>query len=542
MFEKFKKNFGMGSEGAAKEVIIDVTDNNYFVVGNNFPPIQHKERLDRYKRNRDIFKGEHFTHLSKYNMGKNYNDLLYVSINLAGVICKKNADFLFGEQIQVYSGKEEKSAEQESITKLLENNDIHILNYESALSNAYRGDSFFKVRYGQEFGGEIPEEVDTKRVIIEHIAAESVFPEVSMFNRNKIVAYHVAVPVKVLIDGRQEWQLFVESHYAGRIEHRVFNLVAKEIEYKGAFAEVVGWKIDSEVVSARRVEYTGVSMPLVVHIPNYALDESWEGLDDITEHIPVLEEINNRLTQISDILNRHADPMMVVPAGILGEDENGQPIFHVQRDKVVEVMGKDDIKPEYVTWEGQLAHAFKELETLVDLLLTSAEIPGVALGRGDSGTSGSSGLAIKWRMNSLLSKINRKRQYYDRGLKRIFIIAQQLEKVVGVADYELFVPQIVFQDGLPSDETEQATIMSIRTSGMKTLSQKTAIMRLENMTEEQAELEIKRIEEENKKAELVTNADSLFNKPKRKDIDKNDTSKHAEGNPITDKAEEKVEE
>lgn len=545
MFTKLKKTLGIATENSVNpnEIINDTLELTYsdlFKIGGNFPPVTHRERLDRYERNRDIFKGEHFEKLRDFKGSVQHQDLLYVSTNLAGVVCKKNADFLFGEPIQVLSGKEENSEEQKALDRFVEENNIDIQTYESALSNAYRGDAFFKIRYGQEFGGELPDTIDEKRVVIEPIAAESVFPETSLYNRNKIYAYHIAVPQKVSIEGKEAWQLFVESHYAGRIEERVYNLIPKETRYQGSYGEVVLWKIEGEVLNGRNIIYTGATMPLVVHIPNYATDDTWEGIDDITEHIPVLEEINNRLTQISDILNKHADPMLSVPAGILGEDETGQPIFQVQRDKVVEVMGKEDIIPEYITWEGQLSHAFTELETLVDLFLTTAEIPAVALGRGDSGTSGSSGLAIKWRMNSLLAKVNRKRQYYNRGLKQIFVLAQQLEKSVNKAKYEPFVPRIVFQDGLPDDDTEQATVMSIRTNGMKTLSQKTAIMRLENMTEEQAELELKRIEEEDKKAqELITKADSVFNKPMRKDIDKNDTKKHAEGNPVTDKAKEK---
>ena len=57
---------------------------------------------------------------------------------------------------------------------------------------------------------------------------------------------------------------------------------------------------------------------------------------------------------------------------------------------------------------------------------------------------------------------------------------------------------------------EQANIMSIRTGGAKTLSQKSAVMILNNFTEEQAELEIERIKQE--EAEAMETADpSVFN-------------------------------
>lgn len=535
MFDKLKKNLGLGNN----EPVVELTSTEYFRTGKLFPPPSHRERLDRYKRNREIFKGNNLESIKNFNGSKQKQELLYVSANLAGVICKKSADFLFGESISVIAGNGEKSKEQLALNRFALDSGLNILNYESALSNAYRGDSFIKVRYGQEFAGEVPKELDPHKVIIESANPETIFPETSLHDKNKISAYHIAVPVKVSLDGKEAWQLFIESHYAGRIENRVFNLEVKDMEYNGSFAKVTLWKIADEILSARSVINTGVAIPLVVHIPNYATDESWEGIDDITEHIPLLEEINARLTQISSILTSHADPAMVVPAGVLGEDMDGNPLFNVQRDKVFEVMGKDDVVPQYITWEGQLSHAFKELETLLDLFLMAAEIPGVAIGRGGDGTSGTSGLAIKWRMNSLLGKINRKRQYYDRGLKKALWIAQQLEDVIGIADYTPLIPKLEFKDGLPQDNTEQATIMSIRTGGMKTLSQKSAIMRLEDMTEDQAELEVARIEEEQKKElenQATVDTDTLFNAPTNKDVDKNKTEKHAEGNPVTDKA------
>lgn len=535
-FGELDKEFAT-SEG---EVEVSLTPIQYFGTGQMYPPVEHRERIDKYRRNRRLFKGEHFEVFKTFNGSKQRADLLYISINLAGVICKKSADFLFGETVQVKAGNGDSSKEQIAFDKFTDDNGINILTYESALGNAYRGDSFVKVRYGQEYGGETPKELDPPKVIIEPVNSEHVFPETTIYNKNKMLAYHVAVPVMVTVEGEESWQLFVESHYAGRIEYRVYNLEALETKHYGGYSEVIGWKVSGEVIEGRSVVYTGVSMPLIVHIPNYATDDSWEGIDDLSEHIAIFDEINSRLTQIADILDKHSDPAMAVPSGILGEDSNGNPTFHVQRDKVFEVMGKDDVVPTYITWDGQLNQAFTELDKLVDLLLTTAEIPAVALGKSDGGgTSGTSGLAIKWRMNNLLAKINRKRQYYDRGLKQVYMLAQLLEQAVGIADYKLTVPQLSFQDGLPKDDTQEATVMNIRTGGAKTISQKTAIMRMENLTEEQADAEIARIQDEAKAAmEAMPTVDSsIFNSsPTEKPKDNTDTAKHAEGNPETDSA------
>ena len=464
--------------------------NNLFRVGEFYPPVEHQDRINRYKENKKLFKGLHHEVFGNFNGSDRNKELLYISINLAGIICKKSADFLFGEAVRVKAGTGDATNEQKVLDSLIENNDMNILNYESALSNAYRGDSFYKIRYGQEHGGMLPKEIDIPRVIIEAQNAEFVFPEADLYNYSKIKAVHIAVPIHENESSNAGWILDVESHYAGYIEYRRFSMQAISFDARGNASE---WRITGEQPEQNTVVATGVPYPLIVHIPNYSTDDTWEGIDDITEFRPIFDEINNRLSQIASILDKHSDPALAVPSGILGEDQDGRPTFRVAHDKVFEVMGKEDVIPQYITWNGQLNEAFQELDRLVELLLAAAEIPSVALGKGDSGTSGASGLAIKWRMNSLLSKINRKRQYYMKGLKQVLLVAQLLDHAVGAADYKIVTPILQFQEGLPKDKMEEANIMAIRTKGEKTMSLKSALMLYDGITEEQAETEINRI-------------------------------------------------
>lgn len=459
-----------------------------FKRGEYFPSDDHIKRIDRYNKNLNLFKGDHYKAFLENMVGKS-KETLYLSINLPSIICKKSADFLFGDEFKVYSGNGDNTPEQKAFDRFYNDNNLNILTYESALSNAYMGDSFIKVRYGQEYGGMLPKELDPYRVFIENLDPSTVFPETFSYDDSKIMAYHVAV----VTEEENEHFLLVESHYPSRILYTKYQVTPMTYTRDG---EVHQYKIMGEVDEYRHYINTGVPVPLIVHIPNTGIVGSWEGIDDLTEHHSILDEINNRLSQVASILDKHSDPAMAVPTGLLTEDADGYSAFRVAQDKVFEVMGKEDVIPQYITWDGQLQSAFTELDKLIDLLLTTAEIPSVALGRGESGTSGSSGLAIKWRMNSLLTKINRKRQYYQKGLKTIFYIAQLLEVNLGVADYQLTMPILHFNDGLPKDEMEQTNIMAIRTGGAVTMSQKTAIMRLNNMTEQQAEEEIERIKGE----------------------------------------------
>ena len=480
-----------------------------FAKGEFYPPVEHQDRVARYKENKLLVKGQHWDIFRKFNLNKKSN--LYVSVNLAGIIAKKSADFLIGDGVQISAGKEDNSKEQLALDRIKAENDLDILLYESALANAYRGDSFLKVRYGQEYAGMYPEEFDPYRTIVESVNAEYVFPETAKHNSNLITAYHIAIPVRISeseeVTKEKNFKLQVESHYAGRIEYSEFELTVMVTDPTGVPIE---YKIGNQIGQTQVVQ-TGIPIPLVVHIPNFSFDDGWEGLDDLTELKPLFDELNNRLSQVASILDKHSNPALALPMGLMVEDENGRPMFNVQDSKVFELDEKDRI-PQYVTWNGQLQECYSEIDRLIEMILVTAEIPAVALGKGgDAGTSGSSGLAIKFRLNSLISKIKRKRKYYEKGLKKVLLIAQHLEKIVGVADYEVTTPKFIFTDGLDKDEVAMANMMAVRTGGAITMSQKRAIMLLDGLTEEQAEAEIARIEEEQKSQAPSIASPSIFN-------------------------------
>ena len=488
---------------------------NYFEKGNFFPPVEHEERLRRYEENKLLFEGKHKELVDRYQL--NPRGKFYVSVNLAGLISKKSADFLIGDGITVSAGKKTNSNEQRALERLYQDNHLDVRLYESALGNSYRGDAFFKVRYGYEIE-DLDEglQIGERKTHIESIPAKYVYPESSIYDRKKHVAYHIAIPIKVKYgrDGKQmgDWQLELESHYPNRIVRKTKLLQVINQDYDG---KPISWKIGPDAV-APTVEETGIPIPLVVHIPNYTTDDLSLGLDDLTELRPMFDELNNRFSQISNILDKHSDPAMAVPFGLMDVDENGRPIFKVSESKVFEVSDKD-IVPQYITWNGQLQSAYSEIDRLTDEILTVAEVPEVALGKSSSGTSGSSGIAVRMRMNSLLSKVKRKRMYYDDGVKKLLLLAQMIEHEAGAeVDYEITVPKLVFSDGLPKDRSEETSIYLQKTGGAVLMSRKTALMELEGLTEEQAEAEIERIREEEVEAREneveSTGSGDVFNK------------------------------
>ena len=474
-----------------------------FEVGGTYPPKDHLKRIKRYRENTLLVKGEHADVLRKV---ADKNDFAYLVVNLPQLLCKKYADFLFSEEPTFSAGKDDKSEEQKALERLIADNSLQKKNFKSAFSNSYKGDSFYKVRWAQTYNGLENEKDDPFKVIIDVQNPEIVFPETVPGDYNTIYGYNIAYPVSTKINGKDYWKLIVEAHYPNRIENSRYEMTPSKT-YKGKILE---WTIDSKLalpINIPAVYKTGVKRPLVEHVPNFQDDGSWEGIDDISDLKSQFSIINNRVSQLQNVLNKHADPALIVPSGVLVEDPiTGELTFNISRDKVFEVGEKGNILPQYVTWDAKVDAVFKDIEMAINHLLMLAEIPPVALGLVDSGTSGSSGLSIKYRMNSLLSKVKRKMQYYNEGLRNVLVLAQELEhsKVnKRKLKYEVTVPRIKFKDGLPNDQKEDALVSQILTGGQPIFSVKTTLMDKYGYTEEQADIEIQRIiDEENKRYSL----------------------------------------
>ena len=64
-------------------------------------------------------------------------------------------------------------------------------------------------------------------------------------------------------------------------------------------------------------------------------------------------------------------------------------------------------QPKYMTWDGQLTSAFKQLEFLVNQLYILSEMGAAILGGGDGSGTAISGTAMRFKMVNPLAKARR---------------------------------------------------------------------------------------------------------------------------------------
>lgn len=494
-----------------------------FYEGAQYPPEDSIERLSKYYRGKAIFDGkqaeiyERATGLLKGTPQEAQLNNLFIAVNIADVLITKPADLIIGEPPTYESGNSGDDNAQQRLLSIIEENNLNQTIHEIVIGGGYRGDSWLKTYYApradvsetEALGLEAP--VTVSEPIIEAVDAAIVFPEISRGSRKRFKAVNIAWvewvteaigKITAALSGTNSEEvpyLNVERHIPGYIVYERYKLSEAGVVNTYGYP-VLTFIIGEKVATGREndVEETGVSQLLVHHVPYKTTDDDWRGISGIEKVESVLAAINDRLLQIDYILFKHSDPTAYGPD--LPTEADGSVRFG---GKYIPV-SKDDQVPGYMTWEGQLEAAFKELDLLLGLVYQMSETPQWLFGttlsqdKGGSGTSHTDGAAIKARFMPILTKVKRIRVHVDRAVRDALWTAMGIENaanegVDGFVKYDAVYPKITWMDGIPKDIKAEAEVMQIRTGGKPTLDVQTAIKRMDGFNDDESDAIIRKI-------------------------------------------------
>jgi hypothetical protein len=445
-----------------------------------FPPQADRLRLSQYDYFANLFTGNHFEAFNikigdDERFSREWKKLRYTVVNFAGLISKITADMLFSEPIAISVP----DGDQEYVEGLWRENNMDAQCYESALSNSYLGDALFKLRIGRR----TPADKKTS-LIIEDITPRIYFPNVDDFNVR-------AQPDKEMLAWVFEVSgakyVRMEIHTPGKIENKVYNLKGDKLGTEQPLTILGG--------TVNKVELTRVDFSLLQHVVNWKTGDRHFGISDYYDLDSLFYAINNRMSKVDNILDKHSDPILTVPPGIL--DEKGR----VKKSQlgVIEIQEGETGKPEYVVWDASLDNAFKQIEKLTEFMYMVGEVSPDVLGLGEGVSD--SGRALKFKLMRTIAKVARKKLYYDYALKQMLYKAQVLAKAWGTEvegkklQGEPVMPEIEWADGLPEDMVEQLdNEIKAVDAGLK--SKKDAIISLYNVDEATAEKMVKEKDKE----------------------------------------------
>lgn len=396
----------------------------------HYPSQQDIHRIGGYNAYQNLYNGDHHKVMNNVQEGELET---YIAVNLPRLIANVSADLLFGEAPRYVV---EDPEVQEAIDRIARTNKLTTLCHESALSNAYKGDALFKVRYGKR-----TKYSTDREVIIQNTRPDIYYPEIDPEDVNNVISHNLAWLVKI----DKHFYLKEEKHYPGKIVNNVY----LSDEHMALKRKLMDEEVEMLFPGLEPVVDTGIDDFLIVHVPNMRIGDDYFGQSDFKGLEGLFDELNSRLSQISMILDKHANPKLAVPEGIVSK----QGIVRQQDLEVIEMANGAD-KPAYITWDARLEAAYSELDRVINLILTVSEISPSLLGM-DNGGQAESGRALKFRLMNTIRKINKKRTYYDEALKKLLVIVQKMEVAHAGYEYPIMNVDIQWSDGLPDDNTDE---------------------------------------------------------------------------------------
>ena len=395
-----------------------------FEVGAAWPPKQERERLEQYQRNHLLFTNRHHEVLGESSsvLRPELKAAQHFVLNVYKRLSTHWADMVWGEAPSIATSDDA----QAQLSAILENNDLQEVSYRMALDKSVYGNAVYKVR------------LENGQAILEGQPPQYWFPILDPSNINREDYHVLAWDYETLerVNGQQITQrwLRLEIHERGLVTYRLHTMNGNSI---GALVE-------------ESSEVTGVDAFLVVPVHGLRTTETYYGADDYVDLDSLVLELEDRLAQMSKILDKHAEPGMHGPASALEYDAHHQQ-WQFKRNGYLVRDSNDDPVPGYLTWDGNLEAAIAEFNLVFEQLLFVAETSPAAFGIMRQGMA-ESGSALRRLMMQDIKKSNRNRMSFDRALRWALYVAASLQFGQGL---EL---QIDWRDGLPEDVQENSLV------------------------------------------------------------------------------------
>jgi len=274
-----------------------LTDLKFLEVGQPFPPTSETERINNYHDYKKLFEGKHsdvyqhqFQRIKRINNG--YTDIVSYDIilNYHQLITKKTADLLVGEPPRITVQDKNK---QKILDEIMSKNDVLNLMYIVAIDVSRYGVGLFYIYK------------EANKGVIDVTQPAIWFPILNPRNIRKIQYHVLCIPV-ITNEKRGEIELFCEIHERGKYTIKHFLLkngvIAKEFN-------------DEKVIE------TGLDDFAVIPVTNLVTSDNIFGISDYDAIDTLVSELEVRFSQISKILDKHAEPSMQGPSSALTYDK-----------------------------------------------------------------------------------------------------------------------------------------------------------------------------------------------------------------------------
>ena len=189
----------------------------------------------------------------------------------------------------------------------------------------------------------------------------------------------------------------------------------------------------------------------IVHIPNTTISSSPWGQSDIWDIIPLNRELNEKMTEVSDIINYHAAPVTIITGAKASQLERGPKKVWAGLPKDANVFNLES--------RGEMSGALEYITFLKRTMHEITGVPETALGQFQP-VSNTSGVALAIQYQPMMNRYNMKKVHFTKGLERINEII--------IRTVAVFEPQMLLFDPSKSAQPERDQLTQLDPSDPNT--------------------------------------------------------------------------
>lgn len=339
----------------------------------------HGPRLNRYSAAWAWYLGHHWSY--RREMGESQFYMNYVR-TMSDYI----TNFCFGKGVQFKVPEQNGAITPHLLHKVWDqDNNKHSVLWEMGQLASVTGDVFVKVAYEEPYVDSvgIPHE---GRVRIIPLNPAHCFPEYHPHDRDRLIRF--------------------------KLKYRFWGTSPEGTRQVYTFTEILTDDTVQQFINDELVDqYENVlgTIP-IVHITNTSIASSPWGQSDIWDIIPLNRELNEKMVEVSDIINYHAAPVTIITGAKASQLERGPKKVWAGLPKDANVFNLES--------RGEMAGALEYITFLKRTMHEITGVPETALGQFQP-VSNTSGVALAIQYQPMMNRFMMKKVHFTKGLERI---------------------------------------------------------------------------------------------------------------------------
>jgi len=364
-------------------------------------------RLQRYRQHWRFYYNKH------WDFAREDGDPL-VTFNYFKKIIDKGAAFLISRGFNIKVPEPLAGYTAPFLREVWKKNNGGRFIWDMALMGGVTGDCFILVTYQQ------PTPLEKRifpfaqgRIVLNLLGSEQVFPDFNPLNKEEMRSVRIET---LYYDARAVSEVGKEDRSS---EGRQLNI--------RRYTQIITPTTITEHLQGEepRIRENVLGEIPLVHIKNLPAPNEPYGLPDCLEVIDVQRELNEKATDVSDVVNYNAAPITVITGAKAKQLERGPRQIWSGLPERASVFN--------LKLEGDLGAAKEYIDMVKEVMLELSDTPEGSLGK-MMPISNTAGVALHMQFGPLMEKTIKKRAQYQPGLERVNYFILRIGHVLGMID------------------------------------------------------------------------------------------------------------